>query len=88
MSLSSEVEVYQIRVYLREISPMIWRRVLLRSEHTIADLYYTIQIAKGWDDFHLHQFTIWGKRYGVSRIYGPHFRENGRDVSLCTFQFR
>ena len=73
MSVSSEAEVYQFRVYLLEISPMIWRRLLLRNDHTIADLYYTLQIAIGWDDFHLHQFTIRGKRYGVSRIYGPHF---------------
>ena len=88
MSLSSEVEVYQFRVYLREISPMIWRRLLLRSDQTIADLHYTLQIAMGWDDFHLHQFTIRGKRYGVSRIYGPDFLEYGRDVPLHSFQFR
>lgn len=66
MSLSSEVEVYQLRVFLRQISPMIWRRLLLRSDHTIADLHYTLQIAMGWDNFHLHQFTIRGKYYGVS----------------------
>jgi hypothetical protein len=88
MSLPSEVEVYQFRVYLREISPMIWRRLLLRSDQTIADLRNTIQIAMGWDDYHLHQFTIRGKRYGVSHVYGPHFRENGRDVPLHTIQFR
>ncbi len=82
------VEVYQFRVYLREISPMIWRRLLLRSDHTIADLHYTLQIAMGWDDFHLHQFLIRGKRYGVPRIYGPHFSENGCDVPLHVFQFR
>ena len=88
MSLLSAVEVYQFRVCLREISPMIWRRLLLRSDHTIADLHYTIQIAMGWDDFHLHQFLIQGKQYGVSRVYGPHFRENGRDMLLHMFQFR
>ncbi len=88
MYLSSEVEVYQFRVYLREISPMIWRRLLLRSDQTIADLHYTLQIAMGWGDFHLHQFTIRGKRYGVSRIYGPDFLEYGRDVPLHSFQFR
>jgi hypothetical protein len=61
---------------------MIWRRLLLLSDHTIADLHYTIQIAMGWDDFHLHQFLIRGKRYGVSRVYGPDFDENGRNVPL------
>ena len=66
MSLLSAVEVYQLRVFLRQISPMIWRRLLVRSDSTIADLHYTLQIAMGWDDFHLHQFTIRGKHYGVS----------------------
>jgi hypothetical protein len=61
MSLSSEVKVYQIRVYLRQISPVIWRRLLVRSDSTIADLHYTLQIAMGWDDSHLNRFVIRGK---------------------------
>jgi hypothetical protein len=32
--------VYQFKVVLRGVSPMIWRRLLLRSDHTIADLHY------------------------------------------------
>jgi hypothetical protein len=88
MPLSSEVEVYQIRVYLRQISPMIWRRLLVRGDSTIADLHYTLQIVMGWDDFHLHQFTIRGKHYGVDRAYGPLFSEDGHDVRLSDFQFR
>lgn len=86
--LSPEIDIYQFRVYLRGISPMIWRRLLLRSDQTIADLHYATQIAMGWDDFHLHQFIIRGKRYGVSRVYGPHFDEDGHDVALHTFRFR
>ncbi len=39
--------VYQFKVVLRGVSPMIWRRLLLRSDHTIADLHYAIQIAIG-----------------------------------------
>jgi len=40
-------EVYQLRVALCEISPAIWRRVLVRSDSTIADLHYTLQLAMG-----------------------------------------
>ena len=47
--------VYQFKVVLRGISPMIWRRLLLRSDHSIADLHYTIQIAMGWSDSHLNR---------------------------------
>jgi hypothetical protein len=36
-SSNEKVFVYQLRVRLREISPEIWRRILIRSDSTIAD---------------------------------------------------
>ena len=75
-SKEKEVLVYQLRIWLREISPAIWRRLLVRSDSAIADLHYTIQIAMGWTDFHLHQFIIHGKRYGVSKIGGIWFSDD------------
>ncbi len=85
---TEQLKVYQLRVYLREISPMIWRRLLMRSDSTIADLHYTLQIAMGWDDFHLHQFIIRGKRYGESRVGGLSFSDNPRQIRLCDIRFR
>lgn len=87
-SEEKEVSVYQLRIWLREISPAIWRRLLVRSDSTIADLHYTIQIAMGWTDFHLHQFIIYGKRYGVSRVGGIWFADDPDKVRLCDLQFR
>ncbi len=43
---------------------MILRRLLVRSDMSLADLHYAIQIAMGWEDFHLHRFSIHGKVYG------------------------
>ena len=43
--------VYQLRVVLRGVSPLIWRRLLVRSDSTIADLHATLQIALGWSVF-------------------------------------
>jgi hypothetical protein len=68
--------VYQFKVVLRGVSPMIWRRLLLRSEHTIADLHYAIQIAMGWSDAHLNRFHIHGKDYGVAHEGGLTFSDN------------
>jgi hypothetical protein len=59
--VTSPPEVYQLHMWLREISPMIWRRLLVCSDSTIADLHYTLQIAMGWESYHLHQFIIQGK---------------------------
>jgi hypothetical protein len=52
---------YQIHVSLIGISPMIWRRLLVSEDSTIADLHYILQIAMGWSDGHLNRFTIHGK---------------------------
>ena len=44
-------------IVLLGISPMIWRRIKVSSNSTIADLHYIIQIAMGWKDEHLHQIS-------------------------------
>ena len=79
---SSIIEVYQLHVRLCEITPLIWRRVLVRSDSTIADLHHTLQIAMGWDDAHLHRFRIRGKDYGISRMGGIGFRDDPHQVHL------
>jgi hypothetical protein len=61
---------YQLLVTLRGISPLVWRRLLVRSDTTIAQVHDLLQIAMGWADEHLHQFRIHGKAYGVYRGAG------------------
>ena len=40
-------EIYLLHVWIRQISPMIGRRILVRSDSTLAALHDTIQIAFG-----------------------------------------
>ena len=58
--------IYQLRIVLRGISPLIWRRVLLRSDMTLAHLHTLLQIVFAWSDEHLHSFHIHGREYGSS----------------------
>src|ERR1035438_8598755 len=58
-------EAYRIRAWIRRISPMIWRRLLVDSDSSIADLHHTLQIAFGWSDSHLHRFHIHDRDYGI-----------------------
>src|SRR4051794_16524180 len=81
-------EVYLLHVWIRQISPMIWRRLLVRSDSTLAALHDIIQIAFGWTDSHLHRFRIHGRNYGVSRVGGLSFSRDARQVRLADFQFR
>jgi len=85
---SSIIEVYQLHVWLCEISPLIWRWLLVRGDRTILDLHHPLQIAIGWDDAHLHRFRIRGKDYGISRIGGIGFRDDPCEVRLADIHFR
>jgi hypothetical protein len=68
VSTPSDFIVYKLRVVLRCVSPLIWRRLLVRSDTTIADLHATLQAALGWTDEHLNRFVIHGREYGVSQV--------------------
>jgi hypothetical protein len=49
-------QIYQLRAVLRGIRPLIWRRVLARSDSTVAQLHQALQVAFGWEDEHLNRF--------------------------------
>jgi hypothetical protein len=81
-------EIYQLYVWIRQISPLIWRRILVHNNSTIADLHFILQIAFSWSDFHLHRFRIHGQDYGISRAGTMGFSTLAEKVHLLDFQFR
>jgi len=87
-SASSVPTVHQLRVVLRGISPLIWRRLLVRSNSTIADLHGTLQGALGWSDEHLNRFVIHGREYGLGHLGGIGFGDDPRQVRLSDFRLR
>jgi hypothetical protein len=82
MSEPLETTIYQLKVVLLGVSPMIWRRLLVCSTSTITDLHYILQITMGWSDDHLHRFRIQGKQYGIARMGGLSFSDNPETVWL------
>ena len=56
---------HQLKVTLEGIEPPVWRRLVVPSDFTLYDLHYVIQVAMGWEDCHLHDFTIKRQRYVV-----------------------
>src|SRR5712691_8188284 len=87
-STCSAPSAYQLRVVLRGVSPLIWRRLLVRTDSTIADLHATLQTTLGWSDEHLNRFVIYGREYGVSHLGGISFRDNPRRVRLVDLGLR
>lgn len=88
MSEPPEPHIYQLRVVLLGISPIIWRRLLVRSDSTIADLHDTLQITFGWADDHLHRFLIHGRQYGIAYLGGIVFRDDPRRIKLSDLGLR
>ena len=58
--------VYQLPVVVRGVSPLIWRRLLIPADTTIAGLHAVLQIAFGWNGDHLHRFVVHGREYGIA----------------------
>lgn len=59
------VEIYQIKVTLRDSQPPVWRRIQVRSETTLGKLHEILQCVMGREDAHLHLFIIHRERYGT-----------------------
>ena len=57
-------DIYQLKVTLRDTRPPIWRRLLVPAGLTLEVLHDVLQMAMGWYDSHLHEFSIGQKRFG------------------------
>jgi Plasmid pRiA4b ORF-3-like protein len=80
--------ILQLRAVLRGISPLIWRRLLVPSDTSIAQLHDVLQVVFGWEDTHLHRFDIRGREYGLSREGGVFFDADARKVRIGDLKLR
>lgn len=78
---------YFIKIAIRGVSPMIWRRLRIPGTASLAMLHNCIQIINGWDDSYLNQFRIFGKDYGVYHDGGISFNDNARTIYINDFEF-
>ena len=65
--MTDESLSYQIKVTLSGIKPPIWRRLVVPGSIPLKDLHNALQLAFGWTDSHLHQFTARGMPLERSR---------------------
>ena len=57
--------ICQMKVTLDEIAPSIWRRLQVPADVSLAQLHEIIQAAFGWLNYHLHQYIVDGRYFGV-----------------------
>ena len=85
---ASGQKVLQLRAVLRGISPLIWRRLLVRGDTSVARLHKILQVAFGWQDMHLHRFEIRGREYGVHQEGGVFFDTDAHEVLIGQLKLR
>lgn len=67
--------IYQLHIRLLEVDPPIWRRIQVSGKIMLYRLNLFIQRAMGWENCHLSEFEINGKKYADS-----HFDEFGEGI--------
>ncbi len=55
---------YRLRLTLADVDPPVWRRIEVPATMTLGKLHGILQVAMGWQDYHLHLFEIDGRSYG------------------------
>jgi hypothetical protein len=81
------MKIYSIKIALRGVSPMVWRRLCIPGKTSIASLHHIIQTVYSWDNEYLHQFHIYGKDYGLSYAGGIGFSDDPYAVHIDDFGF-
>ena len=49
---------YQLKLAIPFSDPLIWRRIQVPGQLTLADMHQVIQICMGWQDTDTHQFLV------------------------------
>lgn len=83
------LSVHQLRVVWQGVSPLVWRRLLLPGDISLADLHQVLQTTFGWNGFYLYEFHYHGRTVG--RDTGNPFSVRLADLPLqCgeRFQYR
>ncbi|MGD8368952.1 MAG: DUF1841 family protein [Desulfobacterales bacterium] len=69
--------LYRLRIELEDITPRIWRRILVPASASFADLHAAVQGAMGWADAHLHRFEVRDPNTGQKMFFGRPLEQDG-----------
>jgi hypothetical protein len=88
--MSGAEQIVQLRISLAEITPEIWRRVEVPVNLHLKGLHDVIQAAFGWEDYHLFEFRIGEKIYGIPAPEEDYGRKvmQAKSARLATFLAR
>ena len=74
----------QVRITLKDVdSPPVWRRVLIPAAYSLDRVHAVIQVAMGWEDYHLHAFRVGDVGYAAPSHDDELGYRNERKVRLA-----
>jgi hypothetical protein len=82
MTASPADAIATLRIEIKYIEPLVWRRVAVRTSMNLKALHTVIQAAMGWLDYHLWEFVIDEHKYGIPDPDRPHVK-NGATTQLA-----
>ena len=74
--------IYQLKITLLGVRPKVWRRIQVPGTMTLAQLHSVVQVAMGWEDYHLHKFSISEDEEDETLTLAEVFRNE-----LCSFSY-
>lgn len=71
-----------LRIELLDVAPLVWRRVLVSNQWTLASLHGYLQWVMGWRDSHAHEFET------AAGVVAPDWwiHEVGLDTGTSTYR--
>ncbi len=78
--MAQEITAYQIKIKLMGTNPLVWRTLEVTSDMSLNGLSWAINLAMGWQCYHLHLFQVNGFEYG--NIEEDEFEEWKSDKKL------
>ncbi len=80
------MQTLAFKIALHGVSPMIWRRLCLDADTSLAELHQIIQTAMDWDQEH-YSFHIYGRDFGLTSGGDICGSDDPEEVVLCDFDF-
>lgn len=78
-------KILQLKIQLKGIKPAIWRKVLVEDSVTFDALHRIIQIAMGWENYHLYMFNVGGVEISVPDPDQEQEVKNSKKVKIAQF---
>jgi hypothetical protein len=70
--------IYQVKVTLGGVRPIVWRRFQVSADTTLLSLHNILQVVMGWEGVHLFAFHVEYDTYSTGMA-------EGRSASSVTF---